>query len=57
MAQWVKDLIVTTVTLVPAVAWVQSLAWELLHATGAVKKKECSFESEILDYPLVQPLH
>ena len=31
--------IVTAVALVIAMAWVQSLAWELLHATSAVKKK------------------
>ena len=40
MAQWVKDLggVDTAVALVIDVAWVQSLAWELLHTSTAAKK-------------------
>ena len=38
MAQWVKDWVVTAVALIPAVVWVQSLAWELPHAMDAAKK-------------------
>ena len=40
---WLSGLrihVVTVVAQVSAVAWVQSLAWELLHATGAAKKKK-----------------
>ena len=33
MAQWVKDLALSLF----GVAWVQTLAWELLHATGPAK--------------------
>ena len=41
MAQWVKDpALVSAVAWVAAVAQIWSLAWELLYATGAVKKKE-----------------
>ena len=39
MVQRVKDLALS-VARVTAVAWVQPLAWELLHATGAAKKRE-----------------
>ena len=42
MVQQVKDPVLSLV-LVTAVAWVQSLAWELPHATGAAKKKKKSF--------------
>ena len=40
VSQWVKDLagIVTTIATVTAVAQVQSLAQELLHAVGVAKK-------------------
>ena len=37
MAQRVKDLTVIAVAQVSAVAWVQSLAQELLHAVGMAK--------------------
>ena len=37
MAQWVKDPMFLLLW-VTAVAWVQSLALELLHATSAAKK-------------------
>ena len=43
MAQRIKDLtlsVVTAVAWVTAVVWVQSLALELLHASGAAKKKK-----------------
>lgn len=33
------SIVVTAVARVAALAWVQSLAWELLHATGMAKKK------------------
>lgn len=39
MVQWVRDLALS-VALVAAVAWVQSLDQELLHALGMAKKKE-----------------
>ena len=39
MAQQVKDLALSLQTQVAAVAWVQSLAWELLHATGVAAPK------------------
>ena len=39
MVQWVKDLALSTaVAQVTAVMWVQSLAWELQHASGIAKK-------------------
>ena len=37
VAQPVKDLTLSLLCLVTAVARVQSLAWELLHATGAAE--------------------
>ena len=40
MAWWVKDLMfVTALAQVTAVAQVQSLAWELPHASGEAPKK------------------
>ena len=40
MAQGVKYLALS-LSLLPAVAWVPSLAWKLLHAMGlAIKKKK-----------------
>ena len=45
MVQWVKDLALT------AVAWVQSLAQELLHAAGVTKKPPKTKNPETL-YPL-----
>ena len=40
MAQQVKDLDLTAVSLVIAVAWIRSLTWELPHAMGTAKKKQ-----------------
>lgn len=41
MAQQAKDLAMSLAMVrVAAVAWVQSLAWELLHAKGTAKQKQ-----------------
>ena len=47
MAQWFKDLsIVIAILQVPAVAQILSLAQELLHAVGVVKKKKMKERKE-----------
>ena len=41
VAQGVKDLVMCHCSgSVTAVAWVQSLAWELMHVWGAAKREE-----------------
>ena len=40
MVQWVKDLVLSLLWLVTAVAQVCSLAWKLPHALGMAKKKK-----------------
>ena len=40
MAQWVKDSVLSLQQLIAAVAWVQALAWELLHVAGTGKNKQ-----------------
>ena len=40
VAQWVKDLMLSLLTLVIAMPWVQFLAWELPHTMGTDKKKK-----------------
>ena len=53
MAQGVKYLALS-LSLLPAVAWVPSLAWKLLHAMGlAIKKKKRERENRGIDicYP------
>ena len=41
MAQWFGDLALSLlVALITAVAWVQSLAWKLLHAVGTAPKEK-----------------
>ena len=41
MVQWVKDpALLQLLVQVAAVAWFQFVAWELLFATGATKKRK-----------------
>ena len=55
MAQWVKDLVFTSVAGVTAVVWVQFLAWELPLAMGVAEKKKKVAKAEINMWNYIKP--